>query len=67
MYLTKFKNNQILYNKISHRFIMKTKLLAGQKIHIKTVSLFQMFLRVVRNESVFSLLPPNEGSQGPML
>ncbi len=27
MYLTKFKNNQILPNKISHRFLLTTKLL----------------------------------------
>jgi len=26
VYLTKFKNNQILLNKISHRFLLKTKL-----------------------------------------
>ena len=29
VYLTKFKNNQILLNKISHRFLLTTKLFTG--------------------------------------
>jgi len=33
--LTKFKNNQILLNKISHRFLLTTKLYTGQKIIIE--------------------------------
>jgi hypothetical protein len=38
VYLTNFKNNQILHNKISLRFLMKTKLYTGWQILICEVS-----------------------------
>jgi hypothetical protein len=37
IYFTKFKNNQILLNKISHRFLMTTKLFTGQKSLIQHI------------------------------
>jgi len=42
--LTKFKNNQILLNKISHRFLRTTKLLLGERIYGETAS-FKVNLR----------------------
>ncbi len=38
--LTKFKNNQILYNKISHRFLLKPKLFTGRKSLVYTQKSF---------------------------
>ncbi len=35
VHLTKFKNNQILLNKISHKFLVTTKLFTRKNIHIK--------------------------------
>jgi hypothetical protein len=35
--LTEFKNNQILINKISHRFLLTTKLITEWKILIKKI------------------------------
>ncbi len=43
--LTKFKNNQNLLNKISHRILLTTRLFTGQKIVINICLLFTVCLR----------------------
>ncbi len=40
--LTKFKDNQILLNKISHRFLLTTELLTGRKSLILPMFLFKI-------------------------
>ncbi len=47
--LTKFDNNQILLNKISHRFPLTTKLFAGWKILIAEGQKLEYFERTANN------------------
>ena len=50
--LTKFKNNQILLNKISHRFLLTIKLITGWKSLIKPIVRSVIMLNAVLQSAV---------------
>ncbi len=52
--LTKFENYQILLNKISHRFLVTTKLFSGWKSHINQNVIIMHILKEFMNLHVLA-------------